>query len=103
MPKNDEFIWKELCAVALSCCRISSSVFCAGCYGFGWRMSKEHPGMYFHYGWWKGYRSAVIRDESRNRFLALLCNTTYNCSPDPIWEFMCDTSVQLPEAEALEQ
>ena len=72
-------------------------------YGFGWRMSKQHPGMYFHYGWWKGYRSAVIRDESRNRFLALLCNTTYNCSPDPIWEFMCDTSVQLPEAEALEQ
>ena len=70
-------------------------------YGFGWRMSKDHPGMYFHYGWWKGYRSAVIRDENRNRFLALLCNTTYNCSPDPIWEFMCDTSVQLPEAVAL--
>ena len=70
-------------------------------YGFGWRMSKEHPGMYYHYGWWKGYRSAVIRDESRNRFLALLCNTTYNCSPDPIWEFMCDTSVQLPEAVLL--
>ena len=70
-------------------------------YGFGWRMRKEHPGMYFHYGWWKGYRSAVIRDESRNRFLALLCNTTYNCSPDPIWEFMCDTSVQLPEAVLL--
>ena len=70
-------------------------------YGFGWRLSKDHPGMYFHYGWWKGYRSAIIRDVNRKRFLAMLCNTTYNCSPDPIWEFMCDTTVQLPEAEAL--
>ena len=70
-------------------------------YGFGWRLSKEHPGVFYHFGWWKGYRSAIIRDPKKNRFLAMLCNTTYNCSPDPIWEFMCDTTVQLPEAEAL--
>ena len=70
-------------------------------YGFGWRLSKEHPGVFYHFGWWKGYRSAIIRDPQKNRFLAMLCNTTYNCSPDPIWEFMCDTTVQLPEAEAL--
>lgn len=70
-------------------------------YGFGWRMSKEHPGMFYHFGWWKGYRSAIIRDPNKNRFLAMLCNTTYNCSPDPIWEFMCDTTVQLPEAVAI--
>ena len=70
-------------------------------YGFGWRLSKDHPNVFFHYGWWKGYRSAIIRDESRNRFLALLCNTTYNSPPEPIWDFMCDTTVQLPEAEAL--
>ena len=49
-------------------------------YGFGWRMSKEHPNVFYHYGWWKGYRSAVIRDVNKKRFLALLCNTTYNCS-----------------------
>ena len=70
-------------------------------YGFGWRLSKEHPNMFFHYGWWKGYRSAVIRDVNKNRFLALLCNTTYNSPPEPIWEFMCDTTVQLPESEPL--
>ena len=69
-------------------------------YGFGWRMSKEHPDMYFHYGWWKGYRSAVIRDTGRQRFLALLCNTTYNSDAEPIWAFMSDTTVQLPEWEA---
>ena len=70
-------------------------------YGFGWRMDKEHPNMYFHFGWWKGYRSAVIRDMNRNRFLAVLCNTTYNFPPEPLWEFMCDTTVQLPEAKPL--
>ena len=70
-------------------------------YGFGWRMSKEHPGMYFHFGWWKGYRSAIIRDTNKNRFLAVLTNTTFNFPPDPLWEFLCDTTIQLPEAEAL--
>ena len=72
-------------------------------YGFGWRMSKEHPNMFFHYGWWKGYRSAVIRDVRKNRFLALLTNTTYNFPPELLWDFICDTTVQLPEAEALHE
>ena len=70
-------------------------------YGFGWRMSKEHPDMFFHYGWWKGYRSAVIRDAHKNRFLAVLTNTTFNFPPEPLWEFICDTTIQLPEAEPL--
>jgi CubicO group peptidase (beta-lactamase class C family) len=70
-------------------------------YGFGWRMSKEHPGMYFHFGWWKGYRSAIIRDTNKNRFLAVLTNTTFNFPPEPLWDFIGDTTVQLPEAEAL--
>ena len=70
-------------------------------YGFGWRMSKEHPDMFFHYGWWKGYRSAVIRDAHKNRFLAVLTNTTFNFPPEPLWELICDTTVQLPEAEPL--
>ena len=70
-------------------------------YGFGWRMSKEHPNIYFHYGWWKGYRSAIIRDTNKNRFLALLTNTTFNFPPETLWDFICDTTVQLPEAEPL--
>jgi len=70
-------------------------------YGFGWRMNKEHPYVFYHYGWWKGYRSAVIRDTNKNRFLAVLTNTTFNFPPDPLWEFLCDTTVQLPEAVAL--
>ena len=70
-------------------------------YGFGWRLSKEYPNIFFHYGWWKGYRSAVIRDTNKNRFLALLTNTTYNFPPDLLWEFICDTTVQLPETQPL--
>lgn len=67
-------------------------------YGFGWRMKKDFPNMFFHYGWWKGYRSAVIRDVNRNRFVAVLANTTYNFPTEVIWNFMCDTTVMLPEA-----
>ena len=70
-------------------------------YGFGWRLSKEHPNVFFHYGWWKGYRSAVIRDVNKNRFLALLCNTTYNFPPDVLWELVCDTVVQIPESQRI--
>ena len=67
-------------------------------YGFGWRMSTDHPGMYFHYGWWKGYRSLVIRDVKHRRFLAVLTNTT-QLIPDAVWDFISDTSLILPEAE----
>ena len=68
-------------------------------YGFGWRMSKKYPDIYFHYGWWKGYRSAIIRDVRHNRFLAVLGNTTYNIPSEVLWDFISDTSVMLPEAE----
>ena len=67
-------------------------------YGFGWRMTQEHPGSYFHYGWWKGYRSAVIRDVAHRRFLAILCNTTQQIPTEVIWDFVSDTTVGLPES-----
>lgn len=66
-------------------------------YGFGWRMNKEHPDTYFHYGWWKGYRSLIIRDVAHNRYLVVLTNTT-QLIPDDVWDFINDTSVQLPAA-----
>ena len=71
-------------------------------YGFGWRLTQDYPGMYFHYGWWKGYRSAIIRNERDNRFLVVLGNTTYLIPPEIIWDFVSDTTVKLPEAEPLQ-
>ena len=70
-------------------------------YGFGWRMSKEHPSVFFHYGWWKGYRSAVIRDVRHNRFLAVLTNTTQQIPSEVLWDFISDTTLTLPPAEPL--
>ena len=67
-------------------------------YGFGWRMSKEHPDAYFHFGWWKGYRSLIVRDVAHRRFLAILTNTTVQLPSDVIWDFVSDTTVMLPES-----
>jgi CubicO group peptidase (beta-lactamase class C family) len=67
-------------------------------YGFGWRMSKEHPDAYFHFGWWKGYKSLIIRDVAHHRFLAILTNTTVQLPSDVIWDFVSDTTVMLPES-----
>lgn len=68
-------------------------------YGFGWRMNRNYPDVYFHYGWWKGYRSVIVRDSKRNRFLAVLNNTTWLIPTDVVWDFISDTTVMLPEAE----
>ena len=70
-------------------------------YGFGWRMSKDYPGMYFHFGWWKGYRSLVVRDAAHRRFLALLCNTTMTIPTDETFGLVADTSLMLPVSEPL--
>lgn len=71
-------------------------------YGFGWRMSQEYPDLRFHFGWWKGYRSLVIRDGRLNRFLAILGNTTFIIPTDATFGFVADTTVRLPEAEPLQ-
>ncbi|MBR1513297.1 MAG: beta-lactamase family protein [Bacteroidales bacterium] len=70
-------------------------------YGFGWRMNRNYPGVFFHYGWWKGYRSVIVRDTTHRRFLVVLNNTTWLIPPDVIWDFISDTSIVLPEAEPL--
>ena len=70
-------------------------------YGFGWRMNKNYPGIFFHYGWWKGYRSVIVRDTTHRRFLVVLNNTTWQIPPDAIWDFINDTTIVLPEAEPL--
>ena len=67
-------------------------------YGFGWRMNEKHPGVLFHFGWWKGYRSFFIRDIEKRRTLIVLTNTDSGVVGDALWEFINDTSVQLPPA-----
>ena len=72
-------------------------------YGFGWRMSREHPDIYFHFGWWKGYRSLIIRNPKHRRFLTILTNTTQLIPVDETFGFVGDTSVMLPPFESWPQ
>lgn len=65
-------------------------------YGFGWRMSHNHPNAYYHFGWWKGYRSVIICDVVLNRKLIVLTNTTHLIPSDMLWSFLDDTTHQLP-------
>ena len=69
-------------------------------YGFGWRLSKQYPNIYFHFGWWKGYRSLIVRDAPHRRFLAVLTNTTTLIPPDITFDFVSDTTVMLPPSES---
>ena len=69
-------------------------------YGFGWRMSRDYPDAYFHFGWWKGYRSLVIRDAKHRRFLAILTNTTQLIPVEETFGFVEDTTVMLPPYES---
>ena len=68
-------------------------------YGFGWRMSKQYSNIYFHFGWWKGYRSLIVRDAAHRRFLPILTNTTQLIPPDITFDFVSDTTVMLPPSE----
>ncbi|MBR4147459.1 MAG: beta-lactamase family protein [Bacteroidales bacterium] len=70
-------------------------------YGFGWRMNEKHPGVLFHFGWWKGYRSFFIRDLEKHRVLIVLTNTSSSAVGESLWEFINDTTVRLPESCAL--
>lgn len=67
-------------------------------YGFGWRMSEKHPGVVYHFGWWKGYRSFFIRDIEKGRVLIVLTNTNSSAISETLWEFVNDTTLQLPPA-----
>ena len=67
-------------------------------YGFGWRLSEKHPGVVYHFGWWKGYRSFFIRDVEKGRVLIVLTNTDNGAIGDLLWDFINDTTVQLPQA-----
>ena len=67
-------------------------------YGFGWRMNNKHPGVVFHLGWWKGYRTYFVRDLAKDRVLIMLTNTDAGISSESLWGFINDTTAQLPSA-----
>lgn len=67
-------------------------------YGFGWRISSKYPGCYYHYGWWKAYRSFFIRNDINDRTIIVLTNTNKGPNSDHFWKIINDNSIKLPEA-----
>ena len=43
-------------------------------YGFGFRLKKHTPGLVYHFGWWRGYRTCFIRDTQAERTIIVLSN-----------------------------
>lgn len=67
-------------------------------YGFGWRISRKHPGCYYHYGWWKGYRSFFLIDKVNDRTLIVLTNTDKGPNSDVFWNILTDNTMPLAPA-----
>ena len=67
-------------------------------YGFGWRIPSKHPGCYYHYGWWKAYRSFFIRDDINDKTIIILTNTNKGPNSDHFWKIINDKSNPIPPA-----
>lgn len=65
-------------------------------YGFGWRIPSKHPGCYYHYGWWKAYRSFFIRDDVNDKTIIILTNTNKGPGSDHFWKIINDKTNPIP-------
>lgn len=67
-------------------------------YGFGWRIPSKYPGCYYHYGWWKAYRSFFIRDDVNDKTIIVLTNTNKGPNSDHFWKIINDKTITVPPA-----
>lgn len=67
-------------------------------YGFGWRIPSKYPGCYYHYGWWKGYRSFFLRDDVNDKTLIILTNTDKGPGSDHFWKIINDKTNKIAPA-----
>ncbi len=67
-------------------------------YGFGWRIPSKYPGCYYHYGWWKAYRSFFIRDDINDKTIIVLTNTNQGPTADHFWKIINDKTITIPPA-----
>ena len=64
-------------------------------YGFGWRISRKYPGCYYHWGWWKAYRSFFLFDKENDRTLIVLTNTDKGPNSDVFWKLLKDNTIAI--------
>ncbi len=67
-------------------------------YGFGWRIPSKYPGCYYHYGWWKAYRSFFIRDDANDKTIIVLTNTSKGPNSEHFWNIIKDKTNAIPPA-----
>jgi CubicO group peptidase (beta-lactamase class C family) len=67
-------------------------------YGFGWRISRKYPDCYYHYGWWKGYRSFFLIDKANDRTIIVLTNADKGPNSDVFWKLLKDNTIQIAPA-----
>ena len=67
-------------------------------YGFGWRISRKYPDCFYHYGWWKGYRSFFMFDKANDRTIIVLTNADKGPNADVFWKLLKDNTITLAPA-----
>lgn len=59
-------------------------------YGYGWRMRSEVDKVVHHFGWWRGFRSAYIKDVTHDRTILVLSNHDDMRRYFSPWELLCE-------------
>lgn len=54
-------------------------------YGMGWRIKTRHPNMAYHFGWWRGFRNAYIRDMHQGVSFIVLSNLDLGAGTINFW------------------
>ena len=54
-------------------------------YGFGWRIKTQIPGVVYHFGWWRGYKTCFIRDLENEIVILVLNNRVRSPSSIHYW------------------
>lgn len=57
-------------------------------YGFGWRIKTQMPGVVYHFGWWRGYKTCFIRDLENEIVILVLNNRVRSPSSVHYWEVL---------------
>jgi len=79
-------------------------------YGFGWRIKTDMPGVVYHFGWWRGYKSCFIRDLENEIVIIVLNNRVRSPSSNSYWEildylreFKVETFPEIKEENSVSQ
>ena len=80
---NKEFLRPETLAEAAA---PGSPELISHNYGFGWRMKTRQEGLFYHFGWWRGFRACFFRDTTHQKTVIVLSNRDHLSNTPDYWE-----------------